>query len=122
MSDNRTLLIVEDDMGLQRQLRWAYEGHEVVVAGDRAGAIEARSATQAPVAAASSTKQSASSRTPSQRFVVMKAKYARTLPSLAAKYCRVSSGPRRNARSTGSPPSASATRLRQGERETDSSR
>ena len=41
MSDNRTLLIVEDDMGLQRQLRWAYEGHEVVVAGDRAGAIEA---------------------------------------------------------------------------------
>ena len=38
---DRTLLIVEDDLGLQRQLRWAYEGYEVVVAADRAGAIEA---------------------------------------------------------------------------------
>ncbi|MEH3037073.1 MAG: PEP-CTERM-box response regulator transcription factor [Sphingomonas adhaesiva] len=35
------LLIVEDDLGLQRQLRWAYEGYEVVVASDRATAIEA---------------------------------------------------------------------------------
>ena len=35
------LLVVEDDTGLQRQLRWAYEGYEVVVAGDRAEAIEA---------------------------------------------------------------------------------
>ena len=33
------LLIVEDDEGLQRQLRWAYEDYEVVVAGDRASAI-----------------------------------------------------------------------------------
>jgi two-component system NtrC family response regulator len=41
MTDTRTLLIVEDDLGLQRQLRWAYEGYEVVVAGDRAAAIEA---------------------------------------------------------------------------------
>lgn len=42
MSDARpVLLIVEDDLGLQRQLRWAYEGYEVVVAGDRAAAIEA---------------------------------------------------------------------------------
>jgi two-component system NtrC family response regulator len=38
---NRTLLIVEDDLGLQRQLRWAYEGYQVIVAGDRASAIEA---------------------------------------------------------------------------------
>ena len=38
---DRTLLIVEDDLGLQRQLRWAYEGYQVVVAGDRAEAIEA---------------------------------------------------------------------------------
>ncbi|WP_339347042.1 PEP-CTERM-box response regulator transcription factor [uncultured Sphingomonas sp.] len=36
-----TLLIVEDDAGLQRQLRWAYDGYEVVVAGDRAAALEA---------------------------------------------------------------------------------
>ncbi|QIL01989.1 PEP-CTERM-box response regulator transcription factor [Sphingomonas sinipercae] len=35
------LLIVEDDEGLQRQLKWAYEDYEVVAAGDRASAIEA---------------------------------------------------------------------------------
>ncbi|UUL84140.1 PEP-CTERM-box response regulator transcription factor [Sphingomonas qomolangmaensis] len=35
----RKLLIVEDDTGLQRQLRWAYEGYEVLVAGDRASAM-----------------------------------------------------------------------------------
>jgi two-component system NtrC family response regulator len=35
------LLVVEDDEGLQRQLKWAYDGYEVVAAGDRASAIEA---------------------------------------------------------------------------------
>ena len=35
------LLIVEDDEGLQRQLKWAYDGYEVVLAGDRASALEA---------------------------------------------------------------------------------
>nr|WP_284699427.1 PEP-CTERM-box response regulator transcription factor [Sphingomonas lycopersici] len=35
------LLIVEDDLGLQRQLRWAYDGYEVIVASDRDGAIDA---------------------------------------------------------------------------------
>jgi two-component system NtrC family response regulator len=34
------LLVVEDDEGLQRQLKWAYEGYHVVIAGDRARAIE----------------------------------------------------------------------------------
>jgi two-component system NtrC family response regulator len=34
------LLIVEDDEGLQRQLKWAYEGYRVISAGDRAKAIE----------------------------------------------------------------------------------
>ena len=34
------LLIVEDDEGLQRQLKWAYEGYRVVIAGNRAQAIE----------------------------------------------------------------------------------
>ena len=34
------LLIVEDDEGLQRQLRWAYEDYEVVVAGDRETAVD----------------------------------------------------------------------------------
>ncbi len=37
----RKLLIVEDDEGLQRQLRWAYDDYEVIVAGDRASAIDA---------------------------------------------------------------------------------
>ena len=35
------LLVVEDDEGLQRQLKWAYEGYQVVCASDRRSAIEA---------------------------------------------------------------------------------
>ncbi len=34
------LLIVEDDEGLQRQLKWAYEGYRVIGATNRAEAIE----------------------------------------------------------------------------------
>jgi two-component system NtrC family response regulator len=34
------LLIVEDDEGLQRQLRWAYDDYEVLVASDRGAAID----------------------------------------------------------------------------------
>ncbi len=41
MTDKPVLLIVEDDLGLQRQLRWAYEGYEIVVASDRAQALDA---------------------------------------------------------------------------------
>src|SRR4051794_40985353 len=37
----KVLLVVEDDEGLQRQLKWAYDGYEVICAGDRAQAIEA---------------------------------------------------------------------------------
>ena len=37
----KVLLIVEDDEGLQRQLKWAYDGYQVVCAGDRPSAIEA---------------------------------------------------------------------------------
>ncbi len=49
MTDQKlpVLLIVEDDEGLQRQLKWAYEGYEVVLAGDRAAAIEARAPARA---------------------------------------------------------------------------
>ncbi len=43
------LLIVEDDEGLQRQLRWAYEGYDVIVAGDRASAIDAMRAEEPDV-------------------------------------------------------------------------
>ena len=35
------LLVVEDDEGLQAQLRWAYEDYDVVIAGNRADAIAA---------------------------------------------------------------------------------
>ncbi len=35
------LLVVEDDAGLARQLRWAYEAYEVVVVGNRAAALDA---------------------------------------------------------------------------------
>jgi two-component system NtrC family response regulator len=35
------LLVIEDDAGLARQLRWAYEDYDVIVAGDREAAIEA---------------------------------------------------------------------------------
>jgi two-component system, NtrC family, response regulator len=34
------LLVVEDDEGLQRQLRWAYDDYEVLVASDRNAAID----------------------------------------------------------------------------------
>jgi two-component system NtrC family response regulator len=40
-SELPVLLVVEDDEGLQRQLKWAYEGYSVVCASDRAEAIEA---------------------------------------------------------------------------------
>lgn len=38
-SDRRRLLVVEDDRGLQSQLRWCFEGYEVLVAEDRATAL-----------------------------------------------------------------------------------
>ena len=37
----QTLLIVEDDEGLQRQLKWALERYEVIIAGDREAALDA---------------------------------------------------------------------------------
>src|SRR5919198_2626001 len=40
-TDLPVLLVVEDDEGLQRQRKWAYEGYQVVCAGDRQSAIEA---------------------------------------------------------------------------------
>jgi two-component system NtrC family response regulator len=43
------LLIVEDDEGLQRQLRWAYDDYEVLVASDRDAAINLLRAEEPPV-------------------------------------------------------------------------
>lgn len=36
---NNRLLIVEDDPGLQRQLRWSFDGFEIALASDRQGAL-----------------------------------------------------------------------------------
>lgn len=50
LSDKQTtLLIVEDDPGLQSQLRWSFEGFDVVVAGDRVAALAALKKHQPPV-------------------------------------------------------------------------
>jgi two-component system NtrC family response regulator len=37
--DKQKLLIIEDDPGLQKQLRWSFDAYEVVVAGDRETAL-----------------------------------------------------------------------------------
>src|SRR4028118_986374 len=42
------LLIVEDDEGLQRQLRWAYDDYEVLVASNREMAIDLLRAEEPP--------------------------------------------------------------------------
>ncbi|MFO1256167.1 MAG: PEP-CTERM-box response regulator transcription factor [Sphingomonadaceae bacterium] len=47
--DKPKLLIVEDDAGLQAQLKWAWPDFEVIVAGDRASAIAAVRAEEPPV-------------------------------------------------------------------------
>ena len=40
MTDNRrALLIVEDDLALQKQMQWAFDQYETIVANDRASAI-----------------------------------------------------------------------------------
>lgn len=42
MSNNKPkLLIVEDDLGLQSQLRWHFDQYEIIVAGNRVEAIDA---------------------------------------------------------------------------------
>ncbi|MEZ0243278.1 MAG: PEP-CTERM-box response regulator transcription factor, partial [Sphingomonas sp.] len=43
------LLIVEDDAGLQRQLRWAYDGYEILTASTRDEAIAILRAEEPPV-------------------------------------------------------------------------
>ncbi len=43
------LLIVEDDEGLQRQLRWAYDDYEVFCASDRQSAIDLLRSEEPPV-------------------------------------------------------------------------
>jgi len=49
MADRPRLLIVEDDAGLQAQLKWAYEDFEVTVVGDQASALAAMRAVEPEV-------------------------------------------------------------------------
>ncbi len=39
-TDLKPLLVVEDNPGLQKQLKWSFEGYEVFIAGDRKQALE----------------------------------------------------------------------------------
>jgi two-component system NtrC family response regulator len=48
MAKNK-LLVVEDDPGLQRQLRWRYEAYEVIVAAEREQALAALRRHEPPV-------------------------------------------------------------------------
>lgn len=43
------LLIVEDDAGLQAQLKWAYDDFDVTIVGDRVSALAALRAEEPPV-------------------------------------------------------------------------
>ncbi len=45
----KKLLVVEDDPGLQNQLRWCFENYEVLVAGDRESALQQLQKHQPPV-------------------------------------------------------------------------
>jgi two-component system NtrC family response regulator len=45
----RKLLVIEDDVGLQTQLRWCFENYEVLIAGERETALEEIEKHQPPV-------------------------------------------------------------------------
>ena len=47
--EERRLLIVEDDPGLQKQLKWCFEGYEILSAGSRDEAIKALRRHEPPV-------------------------------------------------------------------------
>ncbi|MEN8165848.1 MAG: PEP-CTERM-box response regulator transcription factor [Pseudomonadota bacterium] len=48
-SQLRTLVVVEDDPGLQSQLKWCFDDYDVQIAGDRNDAISLLRRTEAPV-------------------------------------------------------------------------
>jgi len=51
MVDNKLkpLLVVEDNLGIQKQLKWSFEGYKVLIAGDRTSAIGHVQKNHAPV-------------------------------------------------------------------------
>jgi len=48
-SSLKKILVVEDNPGLQKQLKWSFEGYQVYLANDRASAIEQLKQQQMPV-------------------------------------------------------------------------
>lgn len=40
MDNKEVLLIVEDDVGLQKQFKWSFDDYQVIIAGDRLAAID----------------------------------------------------------------------------------
>jgi len=48
-SNLKSLLVVEDNPGLQKQLKWSFEGYQVFLAGDRISAIEQLKQHRTPV-------------------------------------------------------------------------
>jgi two-component system NtrC family response regulator len=48
-NDSRKLLVVEDDPGLQTQLKWCFEGYDVIIAGDRETALNELEKYRPPV-------------------------------------------------------------------------
>jgi two-component system, NtrC family, response regulator len=48
-TDTRKLLVIEDDPGLQTQLKWCFEGYEVIIAGDRDAALSELEKHRPPV-------------------------------------------------------------------------
>jgi len=50
MDNNKKILIVEDDSGLQTQMKWSFEDFEIFIAGDREEAIKILLKEKPPVA------------------------------------------------------------------------
>ena len=48
-NDSRKLLVVEDDPGLQTQLKWCFEGYDVIIASDREAALSELEKHRPPV-------------------------------------------------------------------------
>ncbi|HFD81402.1 MAG TPA: PEP-CTERM-box response regulator transcription factor [Gammaproteobacteria bacterium] len=48
-SDSKKLLVIEDDPGLQTQLKWCFEGIDVIIAGDRETALSELEKHRPPV-------------------------------------------------------------------------
>ena len=45
----KPLLVIEDNPGLQKQLKWSFEGYEVFIAGDRESALKLLKEHRMPV-------------------------------------------------------------------------